>query len=147
MAVRRVDDQHVDTGLHERAGAIEVIAAGPESGCHPQATVNVLVGVGILATLVDVLHGDEPLEHAVLIDHRQLLDAMLPENALRFVERGADGGDHQILGRHHVTQRAVEIALELQVAVGEDTHQESGGIDDRHTRDLEAHHERHGFAE
>ena len=61
-----------------------------------------------------------PLSVPVRVHHRKLLDAMLAEDSLRFVERRADRRGDQTRRRHRVTHRTIEAALELQIAIGDD---------------------------
>src|SRR2546422_1591490 len=60
-----------------------MIRRPPRSTLFPYTTLfrSVLVGVGVLAALEDVLDGDEALQHAALVDHGQLLDAVLGERS------------------------------------------------------------------
>src|SRR5438309_1047548 len=113
----------------------------------PPSTVLVLVGVGMLAALEDVLHRDEAPQDAVLVHHRELLDAVRAEDPLRLVERGALGRRDQAVLRHGVADRAVQLPLELQVAVRDDPDQLPRPIDDRHARDLEPGHQLVGLAQ
>src|SRR2546428_205621 len=106
-----------------------------------EAAVLVLVGVGMLAALEDVLHGDEALQNAVPVHHRKLLDTVRAEDPLRLVERRALGRRDQAVLRHGVADRAVQLALELQVAVRDDPDQLPRAVHDRHARDLEADHQ------
>jgi hypothetical protein len=78
---------------------------------------------------VDVLDGDEPAQMPRRVDHRQLLDAVAPHDRLRLVERRPVGRRDEPLARHRVAQRAVEGALELQVAIGDDPHQPPVPVD------------------
>src|SRR2546428_710941 len=116
------------------------------TGVSP-AAVLVLVGVGMLAALEDVLHRDEAPQDAVLVHHRELLDAVRAEDPLRLVERRALGRRDQAVLRHGVADRAVQLALELQVAVRDDPDQLPRPIDDRHARDLEPGHQLVGLAQ
>ncbi len=61
-----------------------------------------------------------PLRLIVLVDDEQLFDAVLLQDALGFFERGADGDGDEIVLRHDVADRLIEVALEAQIAVGED---------------------------
>jgi len=147
VAVRGVEHQHVDAGSHERLRARKVVARRADRGGHAQAAVAVLVGRGVLPALVQVLHGHEPAQHARGVHHRQLLDAVAAHDRLGLVERGAGGGRDELVLGHRLGERAVEGALELQVAVGDDAHQPPLVVDHRHARDLEAGHELHGLAQ
>src|SRR5438876_8083086 len=112
-----------------------------------QPAMLVLVGLGILAPLEDVFDGDETLQQALLVDDREFFDAVFGENTLRFVQRGADRRGHELLFSHHVADRPVELALELQVAIRDDADQFPRPIHDRHAGDLETHHQLLGFAQ
>src|SRR6266540_354318 len=115
-------------------------SAAHRSG-HAQPPVLVLVGVGMLAPLEDVLDGDQTLQHALFVHHGELLDTMLGEDALGFVQRGAHGSRDQLLLGHRVADRPVEPPLELQVAVRDDADQSPGSVHDGDARDLEAPHQ------
>src|SRR5436853_366235 len=97
--------------------------------------------------LEDVLDGDQTLEDAFVVHDRELLDAVLGEDPLRFVEPRAHGRGHQAVLGHRVADRAVQLALELQVAVGDDAHQAPGVVHDRDARDAEPLHQAHRFAQ
>ena len=66
---------------------------------------------------------------------------MLREQALRLIERRANWCRHQLFFRHDVTNRPVELTLELQIAIGDDADQLARAIHNRHARDLEAYHQ------
>jgi hypothetical protein len=145
--VRRIHDQDVHAGADERAGARVGIRAAADRGGHAEPAVLVLVRVGMLAALEDVLHGDQALENAIGVHHRQLLDPVLRQDPLGVVEAGADRrGDEPILG-HRVADRLLEIALELEIAVGDDADQPSLSVHDRDAGDLEAPHQDIGLAQ
>src|SRR5438552_13637402 len=108
-----------------------------------QPAVLILVGVRVPPALEDVLDGDQTLEDAFVVHDRELLDAVLGEDPLRFVEPRADWRGHQTVLGHRVADRAVQLALELQVAVGDDAHQAPGVVHDRDARDTEPLHQAH----
>jgi len=72
---------------------------------------------------------------------------MLGEDLFGLVEVGADGRRHQLLFGHRLADRPVELALELQVAVGDDADEPPLPVHDRHAGDLEPPHQLVGFAE
>jgi hypothetical protein len=117
MAVGGVDDDDVHAGIDQTAGAHRGILPPAHGRGDPEAPMLVLVGVGMLAALEDVLDRDESLEHAVGVHHRQLLDPVLRQDPLGIVEAGADRRGDQVLRGHGGTNRLVEIALELEIAV------------------------------
>ncbi len=85
MAVRGVDDEAVDAGLHQQLGALEALVADGGRRGDAQAPVGVLGGVGMGGRLLDVLDGDQADAAPVLVDDQQLLDAVLVQQAARLV--------------------------------------------------------------
>ena len=65
VAVRGVDDEHVHVRRDERLGARERVLADADRRADAQPAEAVLARVGILHHLLDVLDGDEPLEHVI----------------------------------------------------------------------------------
>src|SRR3989449_440248 len=106
-----------------------------------------VTGVQTCALPIYVLDGDQTLEDAFVVHDRELLDAVLGEDPLRFVEPRADWRGHQTVLGHRVADRAVQLALELQVAVGDDAHQAPGVVHDRDARDAEPLHQAHRLAQ
>ncbi len=145
--MRRVDDERVDAGVDQGLGASEVVAAGTDRRGHHQAAMMVLGRVRVGAALVDVLHGDEADQLPRLVDHGELLDPVLAHDLLRRVERSARRRRDQLVLGHRIGERAVELALELQVAVRDDPDERAGRVDDRHAADVEAAHEGHRLAQ
>ena len=72
----------------------------------------------------------------VLIDHRELLNLVLLEDGGSGLEvRLLMSGD-EVLGRHDLRHLLVEVGLEAQVAVGDDTDEVALVIDDRDAADM-----------
>ena len=85
MAVRGIDHDEVDAGLDQRLGAREALVADRGGGGDAQAALLVLAGVRIGDRLLDVLHGDQADAAIVVVDHQQLLDAVLVQQPLGLV--------------------------------------------------------------
>ena len=98
VAVGGVDDERVDALGDERVGPLLDIGADPDRRGHPQAAPGVTGGVRELLALQDVLHRDQPDQAAVVVDERQLLDAVLLQEGLGLVQGGADRGRHERRG-------------------------------------------------
>src|SRR5204862_1008178 len=118
VAVRRIDHQHIDAGFDQRASAIPIVRCA-NRGSDAQSAVLILVGIRKIAPLVDVLYRDQSTQRTLLVDHRQLLDAMLAEYRLGFVECSPDGGGDGLLRGHRLAQSPIGIPPELEVAVGD----------------------------
>ena len=85
MAMRGVDHDKVDARRDQRLGAGKALVADRGGGGDAQAALLVLAGVRIGDRLLDVLHRDQADAAVLRIDHQQLLDAVLVQQALGFV--------------------------------------------------------------
>ena len=85
MAVRGVDHDEIDAGLDQPLGALEALVADRGGGGDAQPALLVLAGIRIGDRLLDVLDGDQPDAAILLVDHQQLLDAVLMQQALGLV--------------------------------------------------------------
>ena len=124
MSMCGVDDQHVHPSIDQRTSACLVIRR-TNRGSHAKTAVLVLVRVRKLTPLVNVLYRDETAQISFAVHHRQFLDAVLTEYLLRFIQRRTHGRRHEILLRHRVLQRTIQIGFELKIAVRDDSDQPS----------------------
>ena len=100
-----VDGEDVGLGLGHFDGALQEVAGGADRGADAQAALIVFRGARIFELFLDVFYGDQAFEVEVLIDDEKFFDAMLLQDALGFVERGADGnGDEIVLGHHRADE-------------------------------------------
>ena len=88
--MRGVDDDDVDLGVDQRAGALERIRADADRGADTKAALLVLGRERELDPLLDVLDRDQALEVTVRVDDRELLDLVAVQDLVRLVERRAD---------------------------------------------------------
>ena len=86
VPVRGVDGDDVDADLYERGHAVEHVGRNAHGRPYAQPAMLVLAGVGVLAPLPNIFKRDEPLQVAVVVDHRQLLDVVLLQDLDRLVE-------------------------------------------------------------
>ena len=110
VAVRGVDHEHVHVCGDERGGAVERILGDADRGADAQSTEFVLAGAGILHRLLDVLDGDEALQAVVAVHHQQLLDLVAVQDVVRLVQGRADRNGDEVLLRHDVGDRPLDIA-------------------------------------
>ena len=134
VAMAGVDDEQVDADADEGLGPLEGVGSDADRGADPEPAPVVLGGVGELRALLDVLDGDEAPERPGVVDDRELLDAVLPEDVLGLLEGGADRGGHQRRRLHHPLDHLVVVLDEAEVAVGEDPDQHTAAVDDRARR-------------
>ena len=78
-----VDDEHVGTGREQRLRALDCVRPDADRGADAQAALRILRRLRELDALRDVLDGDQPAQHAVVVDDRQLLDAVPVQQLLR----------------------------------------------------------------
>src|SRR6476469_3553714 len=97
MPVRRIDDEHVDAGVNERARALPRVGADAHCGADAQASLLVLRRLRKLDALLDVLDGDKTLEPSLRIDDRKLLDLVAMQDRLRLGERRSLGRGDEVV--------------------------------------------------
>ena len=122
MAVGRVDDEDVDPrGTSAAAGSSASLPT--MAAADAKATRGRLWWPAETGALHDVFDRDEPAQHAVVVDDRELLDAVLRQDLLGLIERGADGAATS--GGRRMTRSifVVDVVDEAQVTVGEQTEQ------------------------
>ena len=101
VAVRRVDDDHVDARLDQRGDPLLRAFAHADRRADAQPALRVLGGVGMLALLEDVLHRDQAPELEIAVDHQHALEAVLVHERLRFLAARAFAHRDQLLARRH----------------------------------------------
>ena len=138
--MRRVDADDVHARLHQRRGALLAVGTNADRRTDTQAPAVVTASVRELAELLDVLDRDEAEQPARVVDHEQLLDPVLVQDVLRLVERHARARRHQISTGHDLAHRPIEMTLEAQVAVRQDSDQPASP-GDRHAGDARSTHD------
>ena len=124
MAVRGVDHDQIGAGIDQTARR----ARGPKSPTLVAAATrkrpcSSLQALGCSSRLLDVLDRDQPDAAIVVVDHEQLLDAMLVQEPLRLLQPDALlDGDEPLLG-HQLGDALVRVGGEAHVAIGEDADQ------------------------
>src|SRR5690606_24406997 len=135
MAVRRVDDEQVDAGAHERLSPLERVLGYADSCADEQASLAVFGRVRKLDRLLDVLDRNEALQRVRFVYERQLLDLVLLQDDFGFLQRRADRSRHQIVPRHDFRDLDAVVVYETQVTVRQDTDQFALAIHDRNAGD------------
>ena len=77
MTVRRVDHDHIHTGVDESLRAGEPVLSDADRSAATQPPPLVFTGVGESLGLLDVLDGNQTAQHPARVHHQQLLDAVL----------------------------------------------------------------------
>ena len=103
--MRGVDHHHVDTRIDQRFGTLEALVADSRRRGHAQAALLVLGRFGIGDRLLDVLDRNQPDAAAAVVDHQQLLDPALVQQAACLVLPGAQRHGGKILRGHQFLDR------------------------------------------
>ncbi len=139
-----VDHQHVHTGGHQRLGTLDGIVTHADGGTDLQPSLAVLGGIGVLQPLANVLEGDEAAQPAVTVNHRELLDAVGPQQLRRLGQGGPQRHGHQTLRRHDLRHRSIVSVLKPQIPVGQDADKTMVVVNHRQTRDVVPGHQFEG---
>ena len=131
MTVSRIDAEHINPRLYQGSRAVEHIRADADGRSGQQPTARIFGRSRVIALLLNVFDGDEPLETPIVIDQGKLFDAMLLQNALGFFEGRPQRGNNQVVRGHVLADRLAIIVGKTNVSVGQDT-DELGALDDGH---------------
>ena len=145
MAVRRVEHHGIHVLIDQRLHAVHHVGRDAHARGHAQAALGVLAGVRMVLHLGYVLVGDESHQAAVVVHDGEFLDLVVEQHLGGVLKLRAVGGD-QPVARHHVVDAALHVALEPQVAVGDDADQPAPGVHHRNAADLVLLHQGEGVA-
>ena len=126
MAMRGIDHHQVDAGRDQRLGAGKALVADGGGGGDAQTALLVLAGVRIGDRLFDVLDGDQADAAILVVDHQQLLDAVLMQQPLGLLLADALAHRDQLVLGHQLGDALARILGEAHVAVGQDADQLAG---------------------
>ena len=138
VAVGGVGHQHVDARVDEGRRPLPRVAEVADRPGDQQPAVGVLGGLRELLGLHEVLDRDEAGEPAPLVDEREPLALVLPQDRGRVVGRDVDGRRDQRHRRHDLVDlggRPLGDRHEAQVAVGDHAEQPLVDVDDRQPGD------------
>ena len=93
----------------------------------------------------NILIGNQSDEFPLVVHDGQLLDLVVEQHVGRMGQLRRMGGD-EVLRGHHLRNQAVHVALETQVAVGDDADQPPLGVDHGDAADLVLLHQRERVA-
>ena len=136
VAVGRVDDDDVDTGVNELLDTFFRAAAAGDAGTDEQLAGGVLGSERVVSGLGDVLDGHEACEVEVVVNDENALEAVGVHEGLGFFEGGAFLDRDQAFTRgHDFGDRNGHAGFEAEVAVGD--HAENLlAVNDRETGDV-----------
>ncbi len=141
MAMGGIDDDEVAFRIDKGAGAFQPLVTHGRGSGHAQAACRVLGRLRIGDGLFDILHRDEANATIGVIDHQQLLDPALVQQAHRLFLPDAELYSGEILLRHQFADRLGGIFGEPHVPVGQDASQLARCLDYRDAADAMARHQ------
>ncbi len=147
MPVRCVHADDVNAGGAQ--GGYPLPAVGPDADrrADEKPSHRILRGVRVLDRFLNVFDGNQSLEAPLVVDHRELFNSVLVQNPGGFFQRDSRTAGYQLVApRHHLANGPAVIALEPNVAVGQDPDQ-SPIPADRHSRNAMRAHDLEGMRE
>jgi hypothetical protein len=141
MAVRDIDHHDIDSGAQELRGALEIIAFRAYRRADPKPPLIVARREGQLSLPDEILRGDEPQQHVVCVDQRQLLDLLRAHHLFRRGKvRRAALNDQPLARRHARCHGALRTIDETEVAAGEQPLQPPAAVGDDERSDAGGAH-------
>ena len=147
MPVRRVEHHGIDVFGDQRLDTLQRIGRNAHAGGHAQAALGVLAGIGMVLHLGNVLISNKPHQMALVVHHGELFDLAVEQHLRRVRQFGAMGRNQPVARSHHLFDAAHHVALESQVAVGDDADQDVVAVHDRDAADLVLTHQVQGVAD
>ena len=128
VALGRVDDEHVHTGLDQCGHTLGVVA-GVDARADEVALLAVEQLVGLLLVQVIVLAEHERAQAALVVDDGQGVELVLPDDVVGFLQGRAVGrGDHLLARGHELTHLGLGVhAAHAVVAARDDADQAAVG--------------------
>ena len=77
MTVSRIDDDGINTGIHQCLHTVQGVGGDTYTCSHTQTAFLILACHRLIFRLCDVLIGNQTDQTVILIHHRQLLDLIL----------------------------------------------------------------------
>jgi len=96
--------------------------------------------------LGNVLIGNQPHQTAPVVHDGQLLDFVVEQHLGSVLQLGLAGRNQSVAGGHDLADGTLHVALETQVAVGDDADEPAVAVDDRDTADFVLGHQVEGIA-
>ncbi len=151
MAMRRIDHDAVHARINQHLRAKKSLVADGGGGGDAQASRLVLAGGRMQCRLFDVLDRHQSDAAELGVDHQQLLDAILVQQAARLVLLHPLAHRDELLG-HQLIDRLGGIIGKSHIAIGENAGELAGTIvmpalDHRDARNGMAAHQRQGVGQ
>src|SRR5438270_3761260 len=126
MTVCGIDNQNVETGCEQRFGALDALAAGAGRRSDPETAMLILAGRRISLRFLDVLDGYQADAPIGFVDDKQLLDAMLVQEAFGVLAGNTFAHRDKAVPRHQLGDRLPRVVGESDIAVGQNAGEPAG---------------------
>ena len=144
--MRRVDNNGINTSLHECSYALKGIVSNTDTSSHTQPTFLVLAGHGFILSLSNILIRNQSNEVILIVNHGKLLNFILLQYLRSTKEVCLHMSRHQVFAGHYLVDKSTLIQFKSQIAVGYDTHQMVLLVNDRNTTDMIFAHQLKGIS-
>ena len=141
----RIDDDGIDTCVHQGLHTVQGIEGDTDTCCHAQTTFLILARHRLVLGLCDILIGDQTDQTVVLIHHGEFLDFILLQDLGSSRQVCLLMGGHEMFLRHDLIDGTIQTTLEAQVTVGDDTHQMTVVVYHGDTTDMILRHDVEGL--
>src|SRR5450432_2212529 len=139
MSMGSVNNQYINAFLNERGATIHIVRSNTYRGGNTQATKFVFGGMRIENLLLNILHRDQPSQHAMLVHYGQLFNLVAMKAIASLLQCRADRNSNQTVTRHQFGDGTLKVGLETDIAVCQNTNQLTI-LRNRDTRNVETLH-------
>ena len=136
----RVENYSVHLLCYECRYAIHSVGGDTYARSYAKTTLAILTCVGVVLELCDIAVGDKAYELAVVVNNWELLDLVCEEHLCRAL-KVCLVSCHDVLFCHHLLNLAIHVALETEVAVGDNTDEHALVVNNGDATDLILLHE------
>ena len=102
MTVRCINNDCVDTCIHQQAQALFKIIANANSRADTQTAHIIFTGIGVFTDFFDILDGNQTLKGITIINNEQFLNAVLMEMFFGLFECGTRRNGDQFVFGHDI---------------------------------------------
>ena len=117
----------IDTCINEGSHTLHHVASDTDTCCYTQTATVVLACQWLVLGLGDILIGNQANQSAFHIDHGEFLDLVLLKDVLSLSESSTDSGRNKVLSGHHLGNLTIQVLLEAQVTIGNNTNEATIG--------------------
>src|ERR1700761_5862170 len=133
MAVRGINSDNVYPGFYKSIYPIHRIGCNTYRSAYTQAAVFILTGVREVFEFLDIFKSDQPYQHTIIINYRQLFNFVILQYLFGLGQGCTFWGCDQIGFGHYLLNRLAHFFLETKVTVSDNAFQLFVFINNRNT--------------